>query len=220
MANNSKIKSDAKLNQFCLEIVKDYLGEDVKFEADINSSTEKNYHLSPASGNWETRSNAHGKEEPVVRLSCGFYMAFSIGYKPTGKRTVFKTISLQFFDEEKLLFRAEWDNWEIKQDESSDDEDIKQHPQPHWHLADNKPSKSEPKAVNSFTEHVQQSSFSAFNKTEEKKTGYDYSRLHFFMRMDGSYSPYYYDLTNEADFKLWLRETMKYVDQEFRYLKK
>jgi len=220
MASKSSIKSDTKLNQFCLDIVKDYLDEDAKFEADINSSKEKSYHLSPASGNWATRMNAHGKREPVVRLNNGFYMSFSIGYKPQGNKIEFKNISLQFFDVDSLLFRAEWDNWNIKREESPEQEDIKKHPQPHWHLADNKKGRTDLNPVNSFTELVEQGSFNSFARTEEKPQEYDYSRLHFFMRMDGSNFPYYFDLTKEADFKLWLRETMKYVDHEFNCLKK
>ncbi len=220
MASKGSIKSDTKLNQFCLDIVKDYLGEDVKFVADIISSKEKSYHLSPTSGNWATRTNAHGKDEPVVRLNSGFYMSFSIGYKPNGNKIEFKNISLQFFDIDSLLFRAEWDNWNIKQEDSAEHEDVKQHPQPHWHLADNKKGRTETKQVNSFSELVEQSSFSSFSRTEETSQEYDYSRLHFFMRMDGSNFPYYYDLTREADFKLWLLETMKYVDHEFKSLKK
>lgn len=219
MAGNSKIKSDIKLNQFCLDILKDYLDDDCVFIPDINSSKEKSYHLGSKSGYWETRINAHGKDTPVVKLCNGFYLSFTIEYKPDGRKLDFKAVSLQFYDKEALIFRAEWDNWEIKKAESNKVEDIMPHPQPHWHLAEIKEKKAETKMANTFEEHVNQDSFVSFEQADETKPNkLDYSRLHFFMKMDEDSSPYYFDLTYEENFKYWLSETMKHVEMELSYL--
>lgn len=221
MANNARIKSDTKLMQFCTDILDEYLSESSKFVKDINSSTERSYQLSPASGNWYLRQNAHGKAVPVVLLRNEFFMSCSISFKPNGQRMDFKSISLQFYDVKKLLFRAEWDNWEIKKEESSEDEDIKQHPQPHWHLGESNEIGVTEKVAATFQEHIHQFSYPQFEQKMREREKRDLSRLHFFMGMEkDTPQPVYFDLTYEEYFKEWLRETMRSVDQELSYLSK
>lgn len=219
MANKSTIKSDTKLLQFCKEILDEFLDEDYKFEADINSSNEKSYSIRPISGNWTQLSGAHGQSVQVVKLKSEFFLSCSICFKPVGLKLVFKSISLQFFDVRKLLFRAEWDNWEIKKDESSEDEDIKQHPQPHWHLGNSQEFGVTETVNDSFAEYIQNSSFKKFEEIQRERNKRDLNRLHFFMKWDENFpQPYYYDLTIESDFKIWLSETMRSAEQELSYL--
>ncbi len=221
MASKSKIKSDTKLIRFCEEILGDYLDEESKFVADINSSSDKSYRLYPISGNWKLRSGAHGQTVPVVKLCNDFFLSCSISFKPYGQKMEFKSISLQFFDIWKLLFRAEWDNWEIKKEDSMADEDIKRHPQPHWHLGDSQEVGVTENVADSFDAYVHQSSYKRFEEKLRERNKRDLNRLHFFMKMDeDNLQPTYYDLTYEIDFKLWLRETMRSVDQELSYLSK
>ena len=221
MANNTKIKSDTKLIQCCDEILGDYFAERWKFVEDINSNAEKSYHVESASGNWNVRQNAHGQSVPVVLLHNEFFMSLSFSFKPNGQKMDFKGISLQFYDVRKLLFRAEWDNWEIKKEESNEDEDIKQHPQPHWHLGDSKDLGVTEKVAASFQAYIQNSSYKQFEEQIKEREKRDLSRLHFFMRMgEDKAQPICYDLTNEKDFKQWLKETMRSVNQELSYLSK
>lgn len=221
MANKAIIKSDQKLIQFCNEILCDYLDEDGKFVQDTNSNAEKSYHLGPVGGNWNLRLNAHGLQVPVVRLHSKFFMSCSISFKPDRQKMKFKSISLQFFDIRKLLFRAEWDNWEIKKEESNEDEDINQHPQPHWHLGNSSEVGVTENVASTFQAHVQQSSYKKFEEKLREHEKRDLNKLHFFMWMEsGTNQPIYHDLTFEADFKEWLRETMRSVDKELSYLPK
>lgn len=221
MANDTKIKSDSKLIQFCKEILNDYIAEDAKFVLDDNSNAEKSYHLNPASGNWNIRQNAHGASVPVVMLRNDFFLYCSVSFKPEGLKMVFKSISLQFYDVKKLLFRAEWDNWEIKKKESRKDEDVKQHPQPHWHLGDSREVGVTENVADSFQTYIQNSSFKQFEAIIREREKRDLNKLHFFMKMEeGKTQPEYFDLTYEANFKEWLRETMKSVDLELSYLSK
>lgn len=221
MANKTKIKSDIKLIQFCNEIMGDYLDENTKFVQDVNSSAEKSYHLSPASGNWNVRQNAHGVSLPVVKLQNEFYLSCSVSFKPDGQKMNFKSISLQFFDVKKLLFRAEWDNWEIKKEESDEDEDIKQHPQPHWHLGDSSEVGITENVASTFQTYIQNSNYKKFEERNREREKRDLNRLHFFMKMEeGKPQPVCFDLTFESDFKEWLRETMRSVNQELEYLSK
>lgn len=221
MANDTKIRSDSKLIQFCTEILNDYIAENTKFVPDVNSNAEKSYHLSPASGNWNIRQNAHGVSVPVVMLQNEFFLSCSVSFKPKGSKMVFKSISLQFFDVEKLLFRAEWDNWEIKKEESCKGEDVKQHPQPHWHLGDSKEVGITENVAGSFQTYIRNSSYKQFEASIREREKRDLNKLHFFMKMEeGKAQPEYFDLTEEANFKEWLRETMRSVDLELSYLSK
>ena len=108
----------------------------------------------------------------------------------------FKSISLQFFDVEKLLFRAEWDNWEIKKEESCKGEDIKQHPQPHWHLGDSKEVGITENVAGSFQTYIRESSYKQFEEIIRERKKRDLNKLHFFMKMEeGKAQPEYFDLT-------------------------
>ena len=221
MANNTRIKSDTKLIRFCNEILNDYLGEEAKFVSDINSSVEKSYHLSPTSGNWNIRQNAHGVSVPVVKLLNDFFLSCSVSFKHQEGSVIFKSISLQFFDINKLLFRAEWDNWEIKKEEKSDEEDIKQHPQPHWHLGESGEVGITEEVADTFQDYIHNSNYRQFEAKIREREKRDLNKLHFFMKMEeGKTQPEYFDLTYEANFKEWLRETIRSVDTELSYLSK
>lgn len=221
MANDTKIKSDSKLIQFCADILNDYIAEDTKFVPDVNSNAEKSYHLSPASGNWNIRQNAHGVSVPVVIMQNEFFLSCSVSFKPKGLKMIFKSISLQFFDVEKLLFRAEWDNWEIKKEESCKGEDVKQHPQPHWHLGDSRTVGITENVADTFQTYIRNSSYKQFEAICREREKRDLNKLHFFMKMEeGKTQPEYFDLTYEANFKEWLRETIRSVDTELSYLSK
>lgn len=219
-ANKAKIKNDIKMLHFSEDILNDYLDSEGKFIPSAGPSGEKNYFLISKDDNWETRKSAHGKEVNVVRLMNGFFMYCSIGFKVRKANTVdFKSISLQFYDE-SLLFRAEWVNWDIEKEESNLEEDIKPHPQPHWHLGDMvHKSVSVERKADGFIELVEQSGFQEFETKKIVKQDKHYSDLHFSMRMEeGETFPFIYDLTFEEDYKFWLRETMKHVDKELSYL--
>lgn len=221
MANETIIKSDVKLIQFCNDILSDYLDESARFVDNSNPTSERRYYLGPSDGNWNLRSNAHGLTVPVVRLQNDFFMSCSICFKPNGQKMDFKSISLQFYDINKLLFRAEWDNWEIKKAESTEDEDIKQHPQPHWHLGDSSGIGVTEDVAQTFQVHIRQSSFKQFVEKSREREKRDLNKLHFFMNIDNSViQPSYCDLTKEKEFKHWLRETMRSVVQELSYLTK
>lgn len=221
MANKAKIKNDLKLTHFSEDILNDYLDSEGKFIPDAGPSGERRYALISKGDIWETRKNAHGKDVPVVRLMNGFFMHCSMGFKVRKSNVVdLKSVSLQFY-EDNLLFRAEWDNWDIKMEESNPDEDIKPHPQPHWHLGDLAHNEFwNEKRADSFMDLVEQSSFKEFETQGQDKQDKSFSDLHFSMRMEeGATYPFNYDLTYEDDFKSWLRDTMMHVDKELFYLK-
>lgn len=222
MANKAKIKNDKKLLCFSEDILNDYLESEGKFIPCDGPTGERRYFLISKDGSWITRKNAHGKEVTVVRLMNSFFIHCSMGFKVRSSNTVdFKSISLQFYDD-ALLFRAEWDNWEIKQEESNTDEDIKPHPQPHWHLGDLvSKENNEEETHSSFVDLVNQTNFLNFDNNQSVKTDKGYSDLHFSMRMEnGETFPFIFDLSYEDDYKTWLRETMNHVDKELLYLNK
>lgn len=221
MANKVKIKNDLKLLHFSEDILNEYLDSEGKFIPNIGPSGERCYTLISKSDSWETRKNAHGKDVIVVRLMNGFFMHCSMGFKVRkGNAVDLKSVSLQFYDD-GLLFRAEWDNWVIKMEESNPDEDIKPHSQPHWHLGDLVHSESwNDKRADSFVELVGRFGFQEFENNERVKQDKSFSDLHFSMRMEeGATYPFIFDLTYEDVFKSWLWETMKHVDKELSYLK-
>lgn len=219
MAKDSKIRSDAKLLTFCLDTLKDYLSAECAFKENEYSAKEKSYYLGTAKGRELTMMNAHSLSVPVVQMKNEFLMACSLTFKKNNRTLDFKGISMQFFDYQKLLFRAEWDNWELKQEEKATGEDLKLHPQPHWHLADAEGIGITERVSGTFMEHISNFSFKQFEEKMRERTKRDLGRLHFFMQMDSTGgNELYLDLTSENTFKRWFSITIKSVNEELNLL--
>lgn len=151
--------------------------------------------------------SSHGNyEKPAVRLINHYLFQCDISFN-TGKSKnsyVFAGISLQFYDNKGLLFRAEWDN---KSDLT--------HPQPHWHLG-NKQLFQDRENLKTSSDGFMDSS-SSFMPDIESPKPLDYERLHFAMCMDLVNMKQTIDYS-ESLLKLWLESCLLLFDNQIKAL--
>ena len=158
---------------------------------------------------YETRKTVHERHVPVVRLNNGFFIYAAISYdvEVKSRKKELSSISMHFFDDASLLFRAELANPKFHKEEIG-------HPQPHWHLAG-----TNIKSVNQHQEGFMayvgaNNSFADFVGEEMEEPKYDYSRLHFTM----DYNHQLLESFDEASVREWTRQCLKAVDRELTFL--
>ena len=158
--------------------------------------------------------SAHGKEVPVVLLNNGFCFYGSISYKHQPKKDdLLEGISLQFFFEEKLLFRAELN----RKKENTFNDDI-EHPQPHWHfhiLLERPYQKGNLKSdFNFFVQKETQ-----FEQSIKKEVAL--SEMHFPMDFNNAYlgSMDFDQKWNEDKIKDWINMTTQSIMNELDFIK-
>lgn len=158
---------------------------------------------------YETRTTVHERQVPVVRLKNGFFIYAAISYDTEAKsrKKELSSISMHFFDDASLLFRAELANPKFHKEEIG-------HPQPHWHLAGNniKSVSSHQEGFMAFVE--EDNSFTDFVGEETEEQKYDYSRLHFTM----NYNHQILESFDDASVREWTRQCLKAVDSELTFL--
>lgn len=211
MGNKVKAVHNPKIVQLCLDIFRHYLQNDGVFNKD--ESSEEKYTLCDKSGNYESRKNSHGLSVPVVKMKNGFFVYCSIGFKNNNKQRVLQSISIQFYDQERILFRAEWDNKAFLR------EDQKPHPQPHWHLEGMGETQKQTEQ-SSFADYLKQENFSSSSVPTKKNVQLNLSRLHFFMELTDNMqeNPCYADLTNEKILKRWLSHCLESINDELIFV--
>lgn len=158
---------------------------------------------------YETRMTVHERQVPVVRLNNGFFIYAAISYDAEAKsrKKEMSSISMHFFDDASLLFRAELANPKFHKEEVG-------HPQPHWHIAGNN-IKSATSHQEDFMAYVgANNSFVDFVSEETEKQKLDYSRLHFTM----DYKHKILESFDDASVREWTMQCLKAVDSELTFL--
>lgn len=161
------------------------------------------------------RTGAHGGEVPVIELKNGFYLYASISYKHVPKQAdQLDGISLQYFYEMLLLFRAEINRTENLDDDAS----FVQHPQPHWHfhILLDRPYQKEKTNFN-FKEFAQRENTFESSLKKEKTL----SDMHFPMNIQDAYLGVKdFDKTrDDSNIKKWLNKTSESVMRELDFIK-
>ncbi|HKR06482.1 MAG TPA: hypothetical protein VJY62_17745, partial [Bacteroidia bacterium] len=150
-----------KIIQFCLDILKDYC---INKPTDViiaeDESNKNRYFLQR--GQPDIAIGTYGNKMPIVLLKSGYWIHFSLNFEGVaGQKNKFeiKNLSLQLFKStnKKLLFRAEWENKESKENSN---------PQPHWHIHPDK-------EVILENEKINISSFNEFLKITEVSNGFE-----------------------------------------------
>lgn len=213
----SKTQHDAspKIVQLCLDIIRPYLQGDGKFTKD--EIPETRYCLMSTSDNYYTGRGSYGQFVPILKMTNGFFFYCSMVFREIKRKKILKGISLQFFDESKLLFRAEWDNKDFLNTGDA------VHSQPHWHL-DAKGEIKKDQVARTFSEFQTMRQFeNASNTAQEETTHINIGRMHFFMSLDTNKKveqAYYQDLTDDKQLTQWLSQSLKSVDYELRFISK
>ncbi len=147
-------------------------------------------------------------------LNNGFCFYGSISYKHQPKKDdLLEGISLQFFFEEKLLFRAELN----RKEENAFNDDI-EHPQPHWHfhiLLERPYQKGNPQSdFNIFVQKETQ-----FEQSIKKEVAL--SEMHFPMDFNNAYlgSIDFDQKWNEDKIKDWINMTTQSIMKELDFIK-
>lgn len=210
----SKTQNDAspKIVQLCLDIIRPYLQGDGKFTKD--EIPETRYCLMSTYGNYCTGRGSHGQSVPILKMTNGFFIYCSMVFREVNRKKILKGISLQFFDESKLLFRAEWDNKDFLNIGDA------VHSQPHWHL-DAKGEIKKGQVARTFSEYQTMSRFdNTSNMTQEETKHINMGRMHFFMSLETNKveQAYYQDLTDDKRLTQWLSQCLKSVDYELRFI--
>ena len=169
---NSTERSIPKEAKFCEEIINHHTKNTVRFNR--NADSFGSFLLYEEDAPLVFVPSAHGNiEKPAVRLTNHYLFQCDISFN-TGKSKnsyVFAGISLQYYDNKGLLFRAEWDN---KKDLI--------HPQPHWHFG-SKQLFQERGIEITPSDGFMESSSPDYMLDYESPTPLDYERLHFAMCM-------------------------------------
>lgn len=210
-----------KIVQFCVKIFNEYsIGKGVNIKPDIDDSSL--YILQGELG--EFKVGTHEKKVFAIPLKNGIYTHFSISFSlenVSAKRILYylNGVSLQFFADNNLLFRAEWDNKEVTE-----------HPQPHWHIEPNNLLKNrllEKDTFSFFEEYL------AMEECKEKESGFEnqikensiknvpfkYENFHFAMAASW-HTPASVDnieLTEE-NLILWLTNCLNRICHQFAYI--
>lgn len=157
-----------------------------------------------------TKLTIHDRLVPVVKLRNGFYIYASMSFDSDikSRKRELSNLSMHFFDDSSLLFRAEITNPKFHHQEIG-------HPQPHWHVAGNRKKVVE-KQQDSFKDFVEDSdiSFSDFVDDANEEAKFDYSRLHLAMNYCNL------DLLSfdESTIRTWIKQCLKTINDEFSFL--
>lgn len=212
MGKSTRTK-DPKQVQLCLDIIRSYLAEDgCKFTCD--PAQDITYSLTPANGYYTTGVSSHGHSVPIMRMKNGFYLYYSMTFIREKRNTVLKGLSLQFFDECRLLFRAEWDNNKFTK------QNKKPHSQPHWHF-DAKGEIKKVQPAETFDDFLRRPQFDeSFTPCQEETRQVKLERLHLFMTLENDQLAYtsYKDLTDDRILIQWLSQCLKQVDYELKFI--
>lgn len=212
MGNKAKMDDSPKVVQLCLNIIRHYLQDNCIFTKDENPEIVY-YLMNTASDNYRIGIGSHGQSLPILKMINGFFIYCSMTFKKSKKKMVLKGISLQFFDENKLLFRAEWDNRDFLKIGSDT------HSQPHWHL-DAKIEMKKIQVPKTFSEYQTLSRFENPSSIQNETKNIQMGRMHFFMSLDTNKSEQasYIDLTDDKKLTQWLSQCLNLVDYELRFI--
>jgi hypothetical protein len=193
-------------------LVNDFQNEICHYSENVASMKwdEKSSYQLMSKPPYVTKTTVHDRLVPVVKLKNGFYIYASMSFATEGKsrKRELSNLSMHFFDESDLLFRAEVANPKFHREETG-------HPQPHWHIAGNR-KKSIEKQQDSFMEFVGETelSFSSYVGDTNEEAKFDYSRLHLAM----NYSNLELDTFDENSIRAWIKQCLKTVNDEFTFL--
>lgn len=151
----------------------------------------------------------HERQVPVSKLYSGFYIYASISFmsEDNKRKQEFSSLSMHFFDDKDLLFRAELANPKYHKEETG-------HPQPHWHLVGNR-RKVPNSQHESFSEFVDsQQSFSDFVGDISEKPRYDYGRIHFTM----DYINLEMTSFDDNSIREWIKQSLKTINEELVFI--
>jgi hypothetical protein len=120
-----------KVAQFCTDIIKHYCIFPKSVTISPDDRVPERYILQ--GGYPDFGEGTNNKKIPVLLLTTGHWIHLSITFErkniSQGQSHIIKGICLQVFnqdlDHNKMIFCAEWDN---------NDENRREHPQPHWHF--------------------------------------------------------------------------------------
>lgn len=191
--------------RFCEEIINHHTKNAVRFSEKADSSGS--FLLYEEDGPLVFVPSSHGNNEKhAVYLINHYLFQCDISFNPgKSKNTyVFAGISLQFYDNKGLLFRAEWDN---------KNELI--HPQPHWHFGSKQlfqEREAEIASSNGFMENPSPNFMLS-------PTPLDYERLHFAMCMDIAKNKVSVEYSDQS-LKSWLKLCMNLFDNQIEALSK
>ena len=208
MARNSTTSSVTQVPR----LVNDLYCEICQYSENVASMKwdERNSFLLMSKPPYATKKTVHDRLVPVVRLKSGFYIYASISFDSEGKsrKREFSNLSMHFFDEKNLLFRAEIANPKFHREETG-------HPQPHWHIAGNRQKKVE-KQQDSFEEFVKETdtSFTDFVGSTNDEEKFDYSRIHLAM----NYSNLELESFDDSTIRSWIKQCLKTVNDEFAFI--
>lgn len=193
-------------------LVNDFMNEICRYSDNVASMKwdEKGSYQLISKPPYVTKVTTHDRLVPVVKLRSGFYiyasMSFDSGFK--SRKHEFSDLSMHFFDDCSLLFRAEIANPKFHHQESW-------HPQPHWHIPGKRKEDVE-KQQDSFKEFVIDSdiSFSDYVDGANEAVKFDYGRLHLAM----NYCKLDLESFDDSTIRTWIKQCLKSINDEFSFL--
>lgn len=191
--------------KFCEEIINHHTENTVRFNNSADAAGS--FLLYHEDGPSYMIQSSHGqREKPVVLLNNHYLFQCDISFQPgKNKNTyIFVGISLQFYDDKGLLFRAEWDNKKGLT-----------HPQPHWHFGSKQLFQG--RIISNSSKGFMESSSSDFMLEYELPTPLDYERLHFAMCMDVVNKKNSIEYSDQS-LKTWLELCMDLFDNQIKTL--
>lgn len=155
----------------------------------------------------QTRVCENGRTISVVPLLNGFYVYFEMSFSSI-KKCKLSELSLQFYDDEYLLFRTDWVHRGMQ---------MSMHAQPHWHINPIwQHSEIIPESM-TYDEYLREDYHLYKENANGRKMGIclDIDRLHFFTSYrEGGVTDL--DFQDDSILKEWLKYTMNYMDVQLR----
>ena len=209
MVKSKKNKPKESIGNQFINFIKPYTQNEVTLNVE-QTFNMTHYYIDDGKGH--KGNGVHGHSVPTVSLKNGFflYAAVSFEHDHNPKDDIFEGITLQFFNENELLFRAELNRLTNKQVVDNP----LPHPQPHWHFNVSLNTKRKETVIqgSDFVEFNKQAN--RFNNNILKQD--TLSDMHFTMNYDDAY------LKEDFD-KVWTKDKITYwiiktLDTTFREL--
>ena len=195
-----------RIATFCQALVKRYTDYDVNWvDFDRYRNTWSSMLISYS--NPQTRYNENGKSVSAIELRNGLFLHVGIAFDYNSK-SLLQSISIHFYDEERMLLRADWSYAELERGV---------HAQPHWHMSSTfKKSISTQSGSQSFSDFDKFEGFKS-EETDVVESMIDISRIHLFMAYrEGDTS---LNFREKGVMEEWLTYTLRYMDEQFHLVR-
>lgn len=219
--SNIKTVSPEKVLTFCLSIINKYTKDEVEVAFDEvapdiyfiqNKKPQTTFY----------KQSTHKRIVPVVYLKNGFLFHWGIAFKKIYSRMpkngyIFKGVSMQFFNDNGLLFRAEWDNKELEENKLN-------HPQPHWHIEPTimfNDKEIDKEVKETFDELSNETDFFHYMNESEKECSkiFNYEKFHFAMSAKWHENTTLCNIPlTEENLKKWLDKSLEGINEQLDYI--